>query len=84
MDGSWNTRGWCARDGIVAVISIDNGKVLDVIFMSNSSPICEKKKREQKEGKITQRDYFGWYISLHEECYLNHEGSSQVCLLVYR
>ena len=28
IDGSWNQRGWSARDGVVAVISIDTGKVL--------------------------------------------------------
>ena len=26
IDGSWNQRGWSARDGVVAVISIDTGK----------------------------------------------------------
>jgi len=30
LDGSWSSRGWSARDGVVAAISIDTGKVLDV------------------------------------------------------
>ena len=36
IDGLWNQRGWSARDGVFAVISIDTGKVLDVAFLSNS------------------------------------------------
>ena len=35
IDGSWNQRGWSTCDGVVAFISIDTGKVLDVAFLSN-------------------------------------------------
>lgn len=31
IDGSWNSCGWSVHDGMVSVISIDTGKVLDVI-----------------------------------------------------
>lgn len=43
VDGSWNQQGWSARDGVVAVISINTGKVLDAIFLSNSCASCEQK-----------------------------------------
>jgi len=79
IDGSWNSRGWSARDGMVAVVSIDTGKVLDIVFLSNSCAACEQKKREQCEGIISWRDFLGWFIGHEENCYLNHEGSSQVC-----
>lgn len=40
-------------------------------------------KRKQQEGTISQMDYLGWVISHEENCYHNHEGSSQViCLLL--
>ena len=39
VDGSWNQRGWSARDGVVS----NTGKVLDVIFLSNSCATCEQK-----------------------------------------
>ena len=75
IDGSWNSRGWSARDGMVAVISIDTGKVMDVIFLSNSYSACEQKKREQQEGTISRRDYLDWFVGHEENCFLNHEGS---------
>ena len=62
IDGSWNSRGWSARDGMVAVISIDTGKLVDAIFLSNSCSACEQKKREQQEGTISRRDYLGWFV----------------------
>jgi hypothetical protein len=82
IDGSWNKRGWSARDGVVAVISIDTGKVLDVVFLSNSCTTCEQMKRKRKDGAISRIDYLSWVVSHDESCFHNHEGSSQVCLFV--
>ena len=42
-DGSWNSHGWSAQDGMVVVVSIDTGKVLDVVFLFNSCAACEQK-----------------------------------------
>ena len=78
IDGSWNQQGWSARDGVVAIISIGTGKVLDVIFRSNSCATCEQMKRKQREGAISRMDYLGWVIRHEENCFHNHEGSSQV------
>jgi len=82
IDGSWNKRGWSAHDGVVAVISTDTGKVLDVVFLSNSCTTCEQMKRKQKDGAISRIDYLSWVVSHDENCFHNHEGSSQVCLFV--
>ena len=38
FDCSWSSRGWSARDGIVAAISEDTGKVLEEVFMTSSCP----------------------------------------------
>ena len=34
IDGSWSSRGWSARDGVVAAVSVDTGKVLDVVYLN--------------------------------------------------
>lgn len=78
IDGSWNQRGWSARDGIVAVISIDKGKVLDVAFLSNSCTAGEQMKTKQQEGAISRMDYLSWVVGHEENYFHNQEGRSQV------
>ena len=43
---------------------------------------CEQKKREQQQGEISNRDFLGWFVCNEEDCY-NHEGSSQVSLILF-
>lgn len=45
FEGSWSSRGWTARHGIVAAISVKSGKVVDVVYLSSSCNQCEKRKR---------------------------------------
>lgn len=80
IDGSWSSRGWSARDGVVAAISIDTGKMLDVVYLSNSCTACDRKEKEKKEGKISNVAYLEWYIKHESGCYLNHEGSAEVSI----
>lgn len=47
IDGSWSSKRWTARDGVVAVVSIDTGKVLDVVYLSNSCTACQRNEREK-------------------------------------
>ena len=64
------------------MISIDTGKVLDVEFLSNSCRTCEQKKRKRQEGAMTRLDYLAWVVDHDDKRFHNHEGSSQVCLLI--
>ena len=50
IDGSWSSRGWTARNGVVTVVSIDTGKVLDVVYLSNSCTASQRKEREKISG----------------------------------
>ena len=79
VDGSWSSRGWTARDGLVSVISIDTGKVLDVEYLTNSCVLCEQKQRQREKGEITRLEYYEWIEKHDSKCHYNHEGSSQVC-----
>ena len=38
IDGLRSSRGWSARDGVVAAVSVDTGKVLDVVYLLNIYP----------------------------------------------
>lgn len=79
IDDSWSSRGFGARDGVVAAISIDTRKVLDVVYLTNHCTACEQKERPRNEGTISRREYLEWYIRHNDNCFLNHEGSAQVC-----
>lgn len=83
LDGSWSSRGWVARDGIVAAISIDTGKVVDVVYLSNSCRACQRKEKEKNEGRIPRIKYLEWCIQHDKDCFLNHEGSAQVSILFF-
>ena len=83
IDGSWCSRGWSARDGVVAAVSIDTGKVLDVVYLTNSCTSCDQKERELKKGTTSRRQYLEWYLAHEENCFMNHEGSAQVSFHFY-
>ena len=87
IDGSSSRGGWTARDEFIAVVFIDTGKVLDVVYLSNSCTAYQRKEREKNEGTISTIDYLGWYIKHEKDCFLNHEGSAQVskpCIMLHR
>lgn len=78
FDGSWCSRGWSATDACVTAISVDTGKVVDIIHM-NSSCSESKKMESAREGKkVTKEKYLEWFLDHEPNCYLNHEGSSSV------
>ena len=78
FDCSWSSRGWSARDGVVAAISEDTGKVVDTAFMSSSCPGCKAMEDKHAQGKISKFDYLDWYIKHEPSCEKNHDGSAQV------
>lgn len=82
LDGSWSSRGWSARDGLVAAVSIDTGKVLDVVFLTNSCSVCTKQENRRNLGEISRMEFLSWYLRHESNCYLNHDGSSQVSYLL--
>ena len=78
FDCSWSSRGWSARDGLVAAVSEDTGKVLDVTYMTRECSRCKGMEEKRARGEISRIDFLSWYISHEPSCLLNHEGSAQV------
>lgn len=64
FDGSWC--GWSARDGVVAAISIDTGKVLDVAHLSRSCITCDKLKEKNQKGELSLVNFLKIYCK-HDE-----------------
>ncbi len=78
FDCSWSSRGWSARDGLVAAVSEDTGKVLDVVYLTRECKQCKEMEEKRAIGKLSRQDYLSWYINHEPSCLLNHEGSVQV------
>lgn len=78
FDGSWSSRGWSARDGLVAAVSEDTGKVLDVVYLTRECKQCKEIEGKRARGELGRLDYLSWYIAHEPNCLLNHEGSAQV------
>ena len=46
VDGKWQRKGFSSTLGVVAAISIDNGRVLDVVILSKSYKGCTSMKKK--------------------------------------
>lgn len=72
VDGTYMTRGFSSKCGVVSVIGCTSGKVLDIGVKSKSCKSCDwwdKKDKNSKECKQWKDSHLG-------ECTLTHEGSS--------
>ena len=74
VDGSWAHVGYSSRYGFVSTISIDTGKVLDYVTLSNE---CKGCKKWEREGKTNTREFLSWFVEHDKVCTLNHEGSAK-------
>jgi len=54
LDCFWSSRGWSASDGAVAAISLDTGKVVDVVHLSSSCSECPKLVQRHKDEEINR------------------------------
>ena len=69
FDGTWKKRGFTSLTGVVFVISIDTGEVLDYYVLSKVCQKCALKKSTLSDGQIEE-----WL--LEHECDINYVGSS--------
>ena len=70
FDGTWAKRGFTSLTGVVFVISVDTGEVLDYHVLSKACQKCALKK-----GKgLSDEEFEEWL--LEHECDINFAGSS--------
>ena len=72
IDGTWQKRGYSSRLGVVFVISIATGEILDYEVLSL---FCQECNVNGKKDKNTL-DYKRWKAAHEPNCSINYEGSS--------
>ena len=70
-DGTWAKRGFTSLHGVVVVISLMTGQVLDFECLSKSCDGCRSWERKKGTPK-----YEAWLQQHSEECKINFDGSS--------
>ena len=70
-DGTWQPRGYSSLNGVVTVISIKNGKVLDIEPMSRTCKACVLKEPFKKTNPLAFEEWKTSHV-----CKLNHSGSA--------
>ena len=78
FDGTWSSRGWSARDGVVTAISEGTSQIVDVVYKTTHCRLCQKQEKAKEEGSLSQFDYLMWYVKHEPKCLMNHLGSAQV------
>lgn len=74
FDCSWNSRGWQAKQGVVAAIAQDNGKIIDVSHKVSYCRECTLKQNDHHNKKISSLEYLEWFLKHEINWYLNHTG----------
>ena len=75
FDGTWAKRGFSSLIGVVFVISVDTGEVLDCHVLSKACQQCALKKTKCGEDNKTFDDWKTQHIA-NGECDINFTGSS--------
>ena len=83
VDGSWGSRGFSSRQGIVDVCSEENGKVIDIILKTNYCKTCSNIKTQKDAGSINPLEYLEKSVKDESESLLNHDSSSAVSFPSY-
>ena len=69
VDGSWQRRGYSSINGVVTLMSNDNGKCIDTCVLSKACKGCQHwKGKEDSEGYIEWKN--------NHKCQINHKGSA--------
>jgi len=75
FDGTWAKRGFTSLTGVVFVISVDTGEVLDYHVMSKSCHKCSVKKSQCEGDDEKFEDWRREHLAAGE-CDINFDGSS--------
>jgi len=72
VDGTWQRRGHSSKHGVVFVLSVETGEVLDYSVKRVTCQTCTAHMNDDKNSS----EYDAWKKQHESNCYINHEGSA--------
>ena len=73
VEGTWQKRGHSSKMGVIFVISVDTGEILDYAVKSLFCHECKAHNTEDQESE----KYQDWKKAHEPKCEINHVGSSE-------
>ena len=73
VDGTWQKRGHSSKIGVIFVISVDTGEILDYCVKSLFCHVCKAHSMDDKDSD----EYKKWKEEHQPKCEINHHGSSE-------
>jgi len=73
-DATWARRGFSSLHGVVIVISLETGQVLDYEVLSRKCSACQHKALENLD--VESQEFQDWYENHLPDCQANFDGSA--------
>ncbi|KAK7473611.1 hypothetical protein BaRGS_00035158 [Batillaria attramentaria] len=73
IDGSWHKRGRTSHNGVVCVIDLITGLIIDFVALSNYCQVCES----EAAPSPGDANYDDWFAGHKDQCQQNIQCSSQ-------
>ena len=70
VDGTWQKRGYSSKLGVVFVIAIETGEILDYEALSLFCQECNA----HKSKNVDTEEYKKWKAAHKQNCSINYEG----------
>ena len=73
VDGTWQRRGHTSKIGVVFIISVETGEVLDAV---TKSLFCGECSKATSKFDLNSPEIRSWFQGHKEQCCINHTGAS--------
>ncbi|XP_065642399.1 uncharacterized protein LOC136074029 [Hydra vulgaris] len=73
FDGSWQKRGYTSNNGVVTVVSAENGKCIDFEIETKTCKLCSIWELKKYTHPV---EYTEFHYLHHQKCQISHTGSA--------
>lgn len=77
IDALWCSQGWSATDPVVAAISVEIGKAINIVHELSVHRV-QKINKGKEDDEVSILEFLTWFAQHEPECYQDNEGSCAV------